>query len=336
MMTIKDIAALAETSTATVSRVLNNDSHVSPTTRERILQVIDATNYKPRASAKNDEKKNKVLVLLPSLENPYFFSILKGVEHRASACEYETLVCVTHRHYVTEKKYLKMITDGSVDGAILFTTSLPQAELNDLSGRYPLIECGAFAEGPNISYVSIDDTAAAYEAVSYLIALGNKRIASITTSSSLPFEKKRHTGYINALSDHAIPYVPAYEVHCNNHYQDSYQCMEQLMNLPETPTAVFCFSDLTAIGVLNYMYDHHLTPGLDLDILGFDGTYLSDCSSPRLSVIEQPAYEMGKRAFNMLFERINDSNYIAQKVILAHKMVIRNTTRALPSDSREK
>lgn len=330
MITIKDVAILAETSTATVSRVLNGDSHVSPVTRQKILQVIDATGYKPRVSSKADSQKKRILVLLPSLENPYFFTILKGVEHKASANGYDTLTCVTHRDHATEKHYLDMLSSGLVDGAILFTTSLPPEELSDMSSRYPMIQCGAIAEGPGISYVSIDDKLAAYDATSYLISLGNKRIAFITSSNNIPFEKKRHTGYVNALTDHAIPYIPDYEVTCNNHYLDSYRCVEELMELQEKPTAFFCFSDLTALGVLNYMYNHNLKPGVDLDVLGFDGTYLTECTSPNLSVIEQPAYEMGKHAFSMLSERIKDIDYIVQKVILSHKLVIRDTTRKTP------
>ena len=85
---------------------------------------------------------------------------------------------------------------------------------------------------------------------------------------------------MDALNDHGIPYVPSYKMICNNHYLDSYNCMEALMKLPEKPTAIFCYSDLTALGALNYAYDHGLKPGSDLDILGFDGTYLTECVSP--------------------------------------------------------
>ena len=132
-----------------------------------------------------------------------------------------------------------MLTSGLVDGVILFTTSLPNDQLNDLSARYPIIQCGAIAEGSNISYVSIDDTAAAYDATSYLISLGNQRIAMITSSNNIPFEKKRLAGYMDALNDHGIPYVPSYKMICNNHYLDSYNCVEALMKLPEKPTAIF-------------------------------------------------------------------------------------------------
>lgn len=213
MITISDIAVLAETSTATVSRVLNADPHVAPGTRQRILQVIATTGYKPRSSSKTDsKKKNSILVLLPSLENPYFSTILRGVEHRASAAGYDTLMAVTHRNYEKETKYLNMLTSGLVDGVILFTTSLPNDQLNDLSARYPIIQCGAIAEGSNISYVSIDDTAAAYDATSYLISLGNQRIAMITSSNNIPFEKKLLSpDYMDALNDPGIPYVPSYK-----------------------------------------------------------------------------------------------------------------------------
>ena len=299
MATINDIAILCETSTATVSRVLNGDPHVAPGTRERILQVIASAGYKPRTISKKEKKNKQILVLCPTFSNPYLIDILRGIEHKASAEGYETYTCITHRDVTIEMKFINKLVLGETDGIILLNTSLSNTQLNDLSANYPIIQCDAISDGPNISYVSIDDQAAAYDATRYLIKLGNKNIAFLTTWNNIPYEKKRFAGYVAALRDCGIPYSPAYKVICNNNYLDSYNCMEQLMKLPEKPTAIFCFSDLTSLGVMCYAYDHGFVPGRDLDIMGFDGTYLSSSIRPQISVIGQPAYEMGRKAFNV-------------------------------------
>lgn len=328
MVTVRDIAILAETSVATVSRVLNDDPHVAQSTLEKVRQVIETTGYKPkRASKASPSRKGKILVLLPSLNNPFFFTVLEGVEHKAVACGYNTLVCITHRDDATERNYLNMAVCHEVDGVISFISALPDEETDAFAAKYPFIQCGATINGPHISNICIDDAAAAFDAVTHLIKLGHRRIAFVTGLTKRPFEIKRKAGYLNALSSHAIPYVPDYTVKCNYTYSDSYQCMEKLMELHETPTAVFASSDLTALGVLKYMHDHNLTPAKDIDLIGFDGTYLTKSSAPSISVIEQPGYEMGKAAVDMLMEKISDINFITKKIVMTHKLILRETTR---------
>lgn len=329
-ITVKELAVLAETSVATISRVLNGDTHVAEETRQRIQQVIASTGYVPRKSAKRDETSQRILVILPSLRNPYFYNVLRGVESSASAEGYAVLTCATHRDSLLEKQYLKMLSDKLVDGVILFTTALPDSELNALAAEYPIIQCGAMVMGSAISYAAIDDRAAAYDAISYLSGLGHTRIASILfENEQLPFVRLRRAGYMDALRDNAIPYTPAYELYVDNNRTAGYEAMEQLMSLPAPPTAVFAFSDLVAIGVYNYLYEHNLTPGKDIDVLGFDGTYLSDSLHPKLSVVRQPAHEMGKSAFNMLKERLSDPGYVTRKIILNHELVIRDSTHKI-------
>ena len=224
-----------------------------------------------------------------------------------------------------------MLKNKEVDGIIFLTTAMADDELNELSLCYPVIQCGAIASGSNISYVCIDDVSAAYDGVAFLHRLGHEKISFINYESEkdLPFIRLRHKGYINALRDHAIPIVPDYEKACDNNYTSSYQIMDELMQLSEKPTAIFTFSEQTAIGILRYMYDHQMTPGKDIDILAFDGTFLSECTFPALSVVQQPAYELGRTAFNMLNERISDPTTIPMKTILAHKIIARGTTRNL-------
>ncbi len=330
MLTIKEIAAMAKTSVATVSRVINNDPRVSEDTQKRVRQIIETTGYSPkRGNTAAAARHKKFLVLLPTLENPYFLTVLQGVEHNAVSKGYDPFVCITHRDYATEKHYLNLVSSGEYAGAIAFTSTLSNEELNKFASRYPFIQCGAIASGTHISFICIDDTAAAYDAVNHLVKLGNKQIGFITGLTKRTFEINRQKGYMNALRDNAIPFIPEYIAKCDYHYTGSYRAMESLMALKEPPTAIFASSDLTTLGVLKYMHHNNIIPGKDMDVIGFDGTYLAESSSPAFSTIEQPGYDMGRTAFDMLVEKIDNINYITKKIVMAHRLILRETTRTL-------
>jgi len=329
MLTIKEIAVLAETSVATVSRVINDDPRVTEETAKRVRQIIETTGYSPKRGHKSVTRQKKILILLPTLSNPYFFTVLQGVEHNAVSHGFDPFVCVTHRDSATEKHYLNMVTSGEYAGVITFTSTLSNDELNKYASKHPFIQCGALASGTNISYIAIDDTAAAYDAVTYLINSGHQRIAFITGFTKRAFEVNRRKGYMNALNDNGILYVSEYIAKCDYNYTGSYRAMETLMELKEPPTAIFASSDLTTLGVLKYMNHNGIVPGQDMDVIGFDGTYLSEATSPAFSAIEQPGYEMGRAAFDMLLEKIKDINFITKRIIMAHRLVLRETTKPL-------
>lgn len=331
-MNIKDIAALAETSVATVSRVLNNEDNVSAETRKRVLETIQATGYKPNlvGRALRSQKSRKILVLIPSISNPYYSRVLQGVEHRASANGYDTLACITHRDPVTENRYLDLLRTKQVDGAISFTISMPEQKLLKITGEYPFVQCGARPWSPNISCVCIDNVAAAKDAIEYFIQTGHSRIAFINGAFNRSYESDRDKGYREALESHALPFRPEYLCYCDYNTMGGFDACKKLMSLPEPPTAIFTSCDQTAAGVCKYLLKVGKTPGKDVDIIGFDGTYLADMCTPALSAIQQPGYDMGKTAFDLLFEQMTDSSSVVKRVVMLHTLKHGETTRPLP------
>ena len=333
-MNIKDIAALAETSVATVSRVINNDDYVSDETRKRVLEVIESTGYKPNlvGRALRSQRSGKILVLMPSISNPYYSRVLQGVEHRASAHGYDTLACITHRDPASESRYLDLVRTKQVDGAISFTITLPEDKMNRFAAKYPYVQCGARALGSNICYTCIDNVAAAAEAIEYFIRTGHTRIAFVNGWFSRPYEQDREAGYKAALQKHGIPFRAAYLRGCDYNYTGGCDACRELMSLPEPPTAVFTSSDQTAAGVCKRLIEIGKMPGRDVDVIGFDGTYLSDMCTPSISSIKQPGYEMGKTAFDLIYERITDPGSIIKRVVMAHELSLKETTRPLPKE----
>lgn len=329
LATVKELAILAETSVATVSRVINGNAHVSETTRKRVLEAIFATGYAPQKTTKATD--DEILVILPSLNNPYFQEILRGVEHKAISCGFSTYSCVTHRNAEIENRYIRAALSGNrAKGIIVVTSTLSDHELDALSLQLPMVLCGSTFSVSNVSFVCIDDRQASYDAISFLVQSGNSKIAMISSNlETMAFVNNRHIGYMDALRDYSIPYVPDYDLSCDNSYSDGYECAKQLFRLQDPPTAVFAFSEFTAIGVLKYMSEHGIVASRDVDVLGFDGTQLSEYSNPQLSVIQQPAYNIGKLSFEILLDRITDpDNYVQRHIVLSHKLIPRKTTKA--------
>lgn len=336
-MNIKDVATLAETSVATVSRVINCEENVSDETRKRVLEVIEATGYKPNlvGRALRAQRSGKILVLLPSIANPYYSRVFQGVEHLATVNGYDTLACITHRDPECEERYLDLMCTKQVDGVIGFTTSLPFETLNKFAATYPYIQCCARATGSNISYACIDDVAATEEAIEYFIHTGHTRIAFVNGMYGRPYEQDREYGYKRTLKKHHIPFRPNYLEGCDYTYRDGYEKCRILMTLPQQPTAIFTSSDQIAAGVTKYLLEIGKRPGKDVDVIGFDGTFIADMYYPAITTIKQPGYELGKTAFNLLQDIINDPKTVTKRVLMNHRLIHGETTRPLPESPNQ-
>lgn len=328
-MNIKDIASLAETSVATVSRVLNNEEYVSAETRKRVLEVINATGYKPNlvGRALRSQRSGKILVLIPTIRNPFYSQVLEGVEHRASANGYDTMVCITHRNPDCEYRELDFVQTKQADGAIGFTSALSDKKLSQFAAAFPYVQCGSQLASRNICYVCIDNVAATEEAVEHFIRAGHTRIAFVNGAFGRPYEQERERGYKLALQKYNIPIRQDYLRTCEYDYTGGYKSSEELLALPEPPTAILASSDQIAAGIVKCLLKTGKIPGKDIDVIGFDGTYLSDMCTPAISALEQPGYDMGKAAFDLLLDRITNPDSVIKRIVLAHKLVLKETTR---------
>lgn len=328
-MNIKDIAALAQVSVATVSRVLNSDPSVKAATQKKVQAVIKQTGYRPNVAGRNlrTSKSKKILAILPTIMNSIYSDMIAGLTDSASKLGYDVMVAITNRDAQNEKKYLDMLYTKEIDGAVTFVSALDDAYLEEVAAQHPLVLCSGKANCEHLSYTSIDNERAAFDATHYLIQLGHTKIAAISGRFNRVYELERKAGYLRALTQAGITADFSYFVEGDYNYESGYALTQQLMALPNSPTAIFAFADSIAGGCIKYLNDAGIKAGKQVDVMGFDNITLGEIVSPSLTTVAQPFSEMGALAFGLLQEKMEDMSSIRKAIILDHKLVIRNSTR---------
>lgn len=328
MATISDVAQKADVSVATVSRVLNGSSRVSPETALRVRRAIAELDYRPNLLGRNlrRTKSERILVLLPNIANPFYAEIVKGIEDVANRNGYSIMLCNTDSDPEREKKHIRMLKGYLADGAILMASEMTCEELTELSREVPIVQCCEYRAGLTISHVSIDNEMAAYQAVNHLVGLGHRRIAFIGARNHFLSSALRKDGYIRALKEAGIAFDQVYCGYGDYSYKSGFRIMKQLLGLNLRPTAVFCVSDLMAIGAIRSAMEENLRIPRDLAVCGFDNIYFSSMFKPTLTTVSQPMYDLGCTAMEVLINIIEGQTKGAAHYFLDHELIIREST----------
>ncbi|WP_099353684.1 LacI family DNA-binding transcriptional regulator [Fredinandcohnia onubensis] len=327
MANIQQVAQKAGVSVATVSRVLNNATSVSPKTRLKVENAIKDLNYEPSMLGRNlrNSESRLLLVLLPSISNPFYTEIINGIQNTAITNNYNILLCETDSNPQRENIYFNMIKNKLADGVISMDPTVNMNKLNELAENYSVILCSEYEEGGSIPYVTIDNELAAYQAVKHLIKLGHERIALINSDEKFLYARQRRNGYERALKEFNLPIRDEWIYHTKElEFQNGVQAMRVMYQLAEKPTAVFAVSDTLAIGALKGINGNGLHVPNDIALVGFDNISFSNMTNPTLTTISQPMYKMGSIAANMLISSIQGEK--VESVVLDHELIIREST----------
>ncbi|MED3550046.1 LacI family DNA-binding transcriptional regulator [Cytobacillus praedii] len=327
MANIQQVAEKAGVSVATVSRVLNHAASVSTKTRLKVEDAIKELNYEPSMLGRNlrNSESRLLLVLLPSISNPFYTEIINGIQNTAIANSYNILLCETDSNPQRENIYFNMIKNKLADGVISMDPTVNRQKLTELAESHPVILCSEYDEGGSIPFVTIDSELAAYQAVKHLIRLGNKKIALINSDEKFLYARQRRSGYERALREFDLPIREEWIYHTRDlEFQNGVQAMRILLELEEKPTAVFAVSDTLAIGALKGINGSGLHVPNDLAIIGFDNISFSNMTNPTLTTVSQPMYKMGVTAANLLIMSIKGEQ--VESVVLDHDLIIREST----------
>ena len=332
-ITIKDIARIAEVSTATVSMILNNKgNNISSATREKVMRVVKENNYIPNSMARSlvTRKTKTIGLVIPDIANPFFPELARGAEDKANEAGYSIIYCNTDDDVEKEEKYINMLSEKMVDGIVFTNSAKRTGGLSPIDrGCIPVILIDRDLESKNIKgRVLIDNLDAAYKAVCHLIEKGRKKIVFITGALTSTTAKDRHEGYKKALKDNGIEYNEKY-VKAGEFRSDwGITSTNQILDEGLTFDAVFCGNDLIAISVLKVLKSRGYDIPKDISVVGFDDIYMASVIEPGLTTIKQPNYEMGYIAVEMLIETLEkpEQSFEQRTVILDTELIVRSST----------
>ena len=332
MATIQDVAALAGVSVATVSRVLNDSPRVSPEARTRVVEAIDRLDYRPNLLGRNLRRTETrmVLVVLPTIGNPFYARIVQGVEDTAHKEGYNVLLCNTGSDPGRERLYLGMLSQRLADGAILMAPELDVGEMERLCRSHPLVQCCEYLEGAAVSHVTIDNRAAARDAVRHLVSLGHLRIGMVSCRNHFVSTRNRFEGYKDALAEAGIPFDPESVEYGDYGFESGRRAAARLLDLPgaRRPTALVAISDLMALGAVRAVQEAGLSVPKDIAVVGFDNIVYASMGEPQITTIAQPQYELGRTAMEILLRQLRGESSAPENVSIAHELLIQGSTQA--------
>lgn len=323
--TVKEIAAAAEVSVATVSRALQRPELVSEGTRQRIQEVVKRFGYTPNALARNlrTSRTRLIVALLPDIANPFFSEVIRGIEQVAHENGYSVLLGETQSSLVREQAYADMVAARQADGIITMAHRVPSIPME---GRLPVVNACEYVKDKAISSVYIDNIAAASAAVGYLIALGHRDIAFVAGPATSPICVDREQGYRLALQRADIAMNPSLTVVGDFSIEAGERAVDLLLSQPSPFSAVFCSNDEMAIGAMRALAARGLRVPEDVSVVGFDDIRFSRYTTPALTTIAQPKNALGREAMSMMIELLNDPEVPARKRILSADLVVRGST----------
>lgn len=330
-VTIFDVAAASGVSYGTVSRVLNNDPHVHPDTRTRIVEEIERLGYVTNRQARSlaGGRSNTIGLLVPDLGTAYIGEIIHGIDAELSLSDLDLILYTTHRTASKEANYVANLAEGMVDGLLLVLPRSPIDYIETLTRRkVPFVLIDHQGTGENCSAVGATNWQGAYTATEYLIKLGHTRIGFITGTMDLGCAVDRLKGYRSALRTYHISEEEEL-IYPGTFYQpDGYTGTSALLDLPNPPTAIFASNDVMAMGAMDAVRNRGLRVPDDISIIGFDDIPQAALIRPALTTINQPLEKMGRVAAQMLIDSLRSADKEVRRVELPTELIVRDSCQS--------
>jgi LacI family repressor for deo operon, udp, cdd, tsx, nupC, and nupG len=328
---IREVAKRAGVSTATVSRVLSRPDVVSPETRVRVLKAIERLGYAPNSVAKNLRtlKSRKLLVTVPDISNPFFSLILQGIEDAAQKNGYAVLLGDTQHDEQREERYAQMLKQKEADGLIFLGHRLPKVAacvVQEMAPHCaPIVNGCEFSAELGVPSVHIDNATAAAEAMEHLYGLGHRVVGVVTGPLLSPLSRDRLKGALAAARARGLE-ADVLVSQGDFSIKSGAEAAACLFARATRPTAVFCFNDEMAMGVIVHARDRGLHVPTDLSVVGFDDIRFAECVDPPLTTIAQPMRAIGEGTVALLLQILNGKQDPPLSVTLPHTLQVRGST----------
>jgi LacI family transcriptional regulator len=336
-VTIADVAKLAQVSKMSVSRVLNGQTGVSETTRQRIMEAVDHLGYVPNPGLRSHANATKLIALLiPDISTSYMGEIVLGVSSAAERLNYGLMLYTqgtlrSTNHTERTNYYLSLLNNTLVDGVLMVTPVDYEVIVKDLKAH-------------NLSYVIIDhhngtdnepsvtatNRKGVLDAMRHLLALGHRRIGFITGRMDIVCSQDRLQGYRDGLAEVGLPFDPELVLEGDFMQPTGFRQAQTFLQLPERPTAIIASNDLMAFGTMDAAKAAGLRVGQDLSVIGFDDIFMASQVYPPLTTIRQPMADMGADAFELLVALLEGRTVLNLRRELPTELIIRESTGRAP------
>lgn len=332
-VTIKDIAKAAGVSHTTVSRALKGNPAISTETTERIQHLAQELGYTPSAVAQSllTRRTQTIGMVVTTIADPFVAQVVEGVESVAQAASYSVFLTTSHNNPDQEMSVVETLHRRRVDAIIVTSSrvgSLYTSRLEQL--QIPIVLINNQEEGEFLYSVAVDDRQGAQLAVEYLIGLGHRAIGYIGASNRPKSNRRRQTGYQTALQQAGIPLNPALVLQpaVNTDFKRGEAGLNLILG--GQATAIFCYNDIIAIGLLMACQRHGINVPDQLSIVGFDGIEPAQYVSPPLTTVCQPRLLLGQTAMQMTLDLLNDER--VHDSILPCDLIVRSSTAPVPDN----
>lgn len=330
--TIDDVAKHAQVSRATVSRVLNDNHRVDEKLRERVLEAVRVLGYQPNHVARRLRAQSSTVIglIISDIQNPYFLSVIRGVEDEAYANRLSIVLCNSDEDAAKQQLYLQVMESEHVAGLILVPTSSVDTGGIERLRRVgiPVVLLDRNVNGLPVDVVKVDNVRGAFDAVQHLIDLGYRRIATLAGCSHLSTGSERYRGYREALASAKIPLNETLVKYGDYKTESGYRLTHELMSLPQPPDAIFVANNMMTLGALRALRERNIHIPGEIRLVGFDDMPWSGELYSPLTSVSQPTYELGQEAVRLLRQRIIQPDAPFRTVTLQTSLVVRESSGA--------
>jgi LacI family transcriptional regulator len=331
-LTMDDVARAAHVSKQTVSAVVNNKSGISEKTRERIRKIMIRLDYQPNllAGSLRGQSSFTVGVLIPSITNPFYPELVRGIEDEAQRRGYSLFLCNSDENPEKEVEYLQLLRRHRIAGLIAATIQVrpawTEALKNLAARRTPVVVLGASRPSENVIHIVVNDVEGFVKATSHLLDLGHERIGMILPPADPNGESPRLTGFLQAHTHRGRTVTPELLAPGGWHVTDGRASAARLMELPVPPTAIVAPNDMAAIGAITKLKELGRRVPEDVAVVGYDNIAIAQWYDPALTTVDQPHYQMGSLAMQELLKRLEKPGDPAEALTLETSLIIRRSS----------
>ncbi len=328
MVSIKDIARAASVSHSTVSRALRDSPLVSAETTALIRRIAKEQGYTVSAVARGlvTRKTKTIGVVVTTIADPFVSEVVSGIEQTANDHRYSVFLADSYADPEREVRVVQSFAERRVEGIVVTASRVGTIYLEILSElKVPIVLINNQRRGEFMHSVMIENVEASRQATQHLIGLGHRRIAYLGDQFGYQSDTERFAGYRRALEQAALPFLPELVVHGDGKPEGGVKAMELLLGLPQAPTAVFCYNDMSALGALRCIHESGLRVPEDISLVGFDDLFFASYTQPPLTTVRQPRQRMGLLAMEILLKLMSGQDS-TDTIEVPAELIVRDST----------